>query len=471
MSRTFCVLAVLAVLAASALAATEGETLTDLKAQLKRNQILQMDFANVVGSSLGGDLNAAWTIFSILVMIAVYCGQALIETASAEESETENTLTKYIATFGVVSLAWWATGHGLAYGANISENRNGFIGTDNILLSSSGTGYGSIGYAMWVFQVILACISTSIVTATVSGRVSLWGYVVTALVYAAFVYPVNIHWVWSVSGWLSAKNQALEKLDQGVLDHSGGAPVFLLAGSAALAALIVLGKRRNPPAQNQKDQVMILFGTLLFWVGFYGLATDWNAPMATTAKSVWSLTLAAATGGLAAGLTGILIYKHFNMRLAMNGILAGLVSLAAGNNVIEVFGGCTIALAGGIFYAIVQHVVNAVLDLDDSLDAVSIYLVNGFWGVVAASLWATKKGVEAAYPQFSKDDKVTRYGLFYGGGAQALGVALLTNLVTFLWGFALMFVTFKLLDYFQLLRAENHVTDLAEESEPTKESE
>lgn len=232
----------------------------------------------------------------------------------------------------------------------------------------------------------------------------------------AFVYPVVAHSVWSGNGFLSAfLAEDVEKFKGvGTIDFAGSGVVHMTGGLTALIAAIILGPRRgrftdddgNPleePVSFPPHSVALqVLGTFILWFGWYGfnpgsaLAIQDQAYGDVAALCAVTTTLAAASGCvtcmfadsiLEAGKSG---HTSYDLTMAMNGCLGGLVAITAGCCVIPPWASIIVGAIGGLVYLFFSKLLVS-LRIDDAVDAIPVHFANGFWGVVAVGLFAEEK--------------------------------------------------------------------------------
>jgi ammonium transporter, Amt family len=226
----------------------------------------------------------------------------------------------------------------------------------------------------------------------------------------AFVYPVIVHSIWDSNGFLSAfaddKFQGV-----GTIDFAGSGVVHLTGGLTAFIAAIILGPRRgrftdddgNPleeavtyPPHNVGLQVL---GTFILWFGWYGF----NPGSALKAQDqvygdmaglcAVTTTMAAAAGCVACMFGDSIIeamktgHTSYDITMAMNGTLSGLVAITAGCSVIPPWAAIIVGAIGGLCYLGFTKLLIKIR-VDDAVDAVPVHFANGIWGLVAVGFFA-----------------------------------------------------------------------------------
>ena len=169
-------------------------------------------------------------------------------------------------------------------------------------------------------------------------------------------------------------------------------------------------------------------------------------------------TLAAASGGVAALFANLIIVERktgeatFNLNFAMNGCLGGLVSITAGCALIEPWAAIIVGFCAGLLYLWLSNKL-CKWCIDDAVDAIPVHMINGFWGLIAAGLFATPEHMQNVYGNSSN------VGWFYewgrgSGNFNLMGCQLIGALFIIGWVTALMFPFFCVLNYLGWFRAD-----------------
>jgi len=363
--------------------------------------------------------NYVWTLVCAFLVFFMQAGFAMVETGFTRAKSAVNIMMKNMMDFSIGSIAFWAIGFGLMFGANAT----GFIGTNGFFLSDFVKDQDPWLYCFWMFQVVFAGTAATIVSGAMAERTKFTGYLIYSLFICSIVYPVFGSWAWGSlyhgSGWL-------EKL--GFIDFAGSTVVHSVGGWAALAGAIVLGPRLGKYTADGKPKAipghnipLAALGVFILWFGWFGF----NPGSTTTADTSPALiavntNLAAAAGAIIAMIVAWLKFGKPEVGMTLNGALAGLVAITAGcANLTPTFAIVTGAIAGGL-------VVMAVLffdriGIDDPVGAISVHGVCGAWGTLAAGLF----NAEAMF-----DPKIV--------GVQAIGIA-----SCFAWTFLTTYTLFR----------------------------
>jgi Amt family ammonium transporter len=264
------------------------------------------------------------------------------------------------------------------------------------------------------------------------------------------VYDPLAHWVWGMGGWLR---------NLGALDFAGGTVVHISSGISALAAALIIGKRKGyghqpMPPHNLPFTVM---GASLLWFGWFGF----NAGSALAANGLAAHAFMTTNTATASAALGWMFTEWWSRGKptvlgAASGAVAGLVAITPAAGFVTPMASILIgAVAGLLCYTACN--LKSKLGYDDSLDVVGVHGVGGTWGALATGIFATKLVNDAGGD-----------GLLYGNPKQ-LGVQLVAVLVTWVLGFVMTTIILKVLDAVMGLRVtdedEMAGLDLSQHSE------
>jgi len=353
-----------------------------------------------------GDAAPLWMILCGAQVFFMQLGFANLEAGTVSRRNVQNIIFKNIMDACLGSIVWFCFGYALAWG------EGSFLGT---------TSFFKVHYASsteWFFQWAFCVTASTIVSGAVAERMKLEAYFIYTLVITAFIYPVVVHWVWSSEGWASAFNTGA---DNPIIDFAGSGVVHMVGGWSGLMGAYFVGPRKGRFSDEDKSESFTThsiplqaFGTLVLWFGWYGFNCGSTLAVAgvmeTAALVAVTTTLAAAAGGLTTAFVGRILNGKWNIGLACNGILAGLVSITAPCPVVAP--GCAICIGfigGLLYYGFSSLMVR--LKIDDPLDAAAVHGMCGFWGVISVAIFTTKDYMmKAAYEREAGQDLGTRLG-------------------------------------------------------------
>jgi Amt family ammonium transporter len=284
-----------------------------------------------------------------------------------------------------------------------------------------------------VFQCMFAVITPALITGAFAERLSFSAFLLFTLLWATFVYNPLAHWVWGAGGWLAK---------MGAMDFAGGTVVHISSGISALAAALVVGRRRGYGSTPYipHNLPMTITGAALLWFGWFGFNAGSALAANGLAASAFVVTHVAAA---AAALSWILLEKLHRGKPttlgAASGAVAGLVAITPASGFVGSVSAIIIGgLAGMICYGGVLMKVK--IGYDDSLDVVGIHGLGGTWGALATGLFASK----AINPGGSD-------GLFFGNPHQ-LAIQFISVVVTMVFAFLMTLIIIKVVDVLVGLR-------------------
>lgn len=341
-------------------------------------------------------VNNTWMMVATFLVFIMHLGFATLETGLTRAKNTVNILFKNTAIVAIGLLTYALCGFNLMY-PGFADAATGWFGFGGFGIGPAAD-YSPIGYAggkytYWtdfLFQGMFAATAATIVSGAVAERVKLSSFLVFSVLYVSIVYPIVGSWKWGL-GWLSAK---------GFHDFAGSTLVHSVGGWAALVGILFLGPRSGKYVNGSVKAIMghnmplATIGVFLLWLGWFGF--NGGSVLSADAEAVSfvlvTTSLAAAAGMIAAMLTSWLVQKKPDLSMALNGILAGLVGITAGADVVSVGASVIIGVVAGVI--VVLSVIGFdKLRLDDPVGALSVHLVCGVWGTLAVGLFASGKVV------------------------------------------------------------------------------
>ncbi len=330
-------------------------------------------------------------ICGVLVMFMAP-GFAMLEAGMVRAKNTTEILTKNVALFAIASVMYLLVGYSIMYGDGSGwMPAFGFlIGDENTVadtLASGGDTYYS-ARSDFFFQVVFVATAMSIVSGAVAERMKLWAFLAFAVVMTGFIYPIQGFWKWG--------GGALDEL--GFLDFAGSGVVHMCGAAAALAGVILLGPRAGKYTADGKinpipgaNMPLATLGMFILWFGWFGFNGGSelklsNIDEANAVAQIFVNTNTAAAGGLIVALiVARIFFGKADLTMALNGALAGLVSITAeplaGSNFASLLIG---AVGGGLVVGSI--VLLDRLKIDDPVGAISVHGTCGIWGLLAVCI-------------------------------------------------------------------------------------
>ncbi len=338
--------------------------------------------------------NNVWMMLATALVFIMHLGFAGVEAGFGQSKNTVNILFKNTLTpiIGLVSYA--LLGFFLMYPGFETPGWLAFdgLGWNNFWFAPSSVdvsaGYADGGYTYWtdfLFQGMFAATAATIVSGAVAERIKLSAYLVFTLIFVALVYPIIGSWKWGLG--------ALDEM--GFWDFAGSTLVHSVGGWGALAGIIILGPRLGKYVDGKvvdkpgSSVPLAVIGVFLLWLGWFGFngGSVLSADPAATSLVLVTTSLAACAGGLAGFITARLVFKRLDLGMVLNGILAGLVGITAGADVIPPFWAVIVGLVAGVL-VVFSAIGLDKLKLDDVVGAVSVHLTCGIWGTLAVGLFS-----------------------------------------------------------------------------------
>jgi Amt family ammonium transporter len=385
-------------------------------------------------------INTVWTLIAAFLVFFMQAGFAMVETGFTRAKNACNIMMKNLMDFSVGSLAYWAIGFGVMFGAS----KAGLFGTDGFFLSKADptTNDGLWMFTFWLFQTVFAATAATIVSGAMAERTKFKAYLAYSVFITALIYPVVGHWIWG-GGWLGSK--------LGMIDFAGSTVVHSVGGWAALVGAWLLGPRLgkyNPDGTSNAipghNIPLAALGVFILWFGWFGFN-----PGSTTAGTNLSIgaiavttNLAAAAGALIAMIVVWVKYGKPDTSMALNGALAGLVAITAGCANVSPLSAIIIGGLAGAIVVLAIEFVDKVLRIDDPVGAISVHGVCGAFGTLAVGLFAQESygGVN---------------GLFFGGGLKQLIVQATGVVSVFAWVFVTALILFGVIKKIMGLRVSD----------------
>jgi len=375
--------------------------------------------------------DTAWMLTSAaLVLMMTAPGLALFYGGMVRRHNALGTIMQSFILMAVISIQWVLWGYSVAFGPDFHgiTGSLAWIGLTGVGLEPNPDYAATIPHqAFMIYQLMFAIITPALITGAFAERIKFSGFLVFTLLWVTFIYDPLAHWVWGLGGWLR---------NAGALDFAGGTVVHISSGVSALAAALVIGKRRGFGSEPMPPHNLPLTvtGAAMLWVGWFGFNAGSalsSGALATSAFVVTHTATAAAT--LAWMLTEWLSRGKPTVLGAASGAVAGLVAITPASGYVGPLSAIVIGAVGGVLCYNACNLKSR-LGYDDSLDVVGVHGVGGTWGALATGLFATKAINEAG-----------ENGLFFGNPGQLL-VQAMSVLVTWIFAFVGSLILLKLVD-------------------------
>jgi len=336
--------------------------------------------------------NNVWMMLAAALVFIMHLGFAMVESGLTRAKNTTNILFKntFIICAGI--LTYFLCGFNLMYPGDF----NGFFGFAGFGIGAgfeegaNTPAYADGGYTYWtdfLFQAMFAATAATIVSGAVAERIKLGSFMIFSAIFVAVVYPVAGSWKWG-GGFLDG---------MGFYDFAGSTLVHSVGGWGALIGALVLGPRLGKYTKDGtlmpipgSSMPLTTVGVFLLWLGWFGFngGSVLSADPTLTSFTLVTTCLAAAAGGIGAMIAYTFISSKPDLSMALNGILAGLVGITAGADVINPNWAIVVGLIAGML--VVGSVVTFdKLKIDDPVGAISVHLTCGIWGTLAVGIFST----------------------------------------------------------------------------------
>jgi len=382
-----------------------------------------------------GDI--AWVLTATALVMIMTPGLGFFYGGLVRRKNLVSTIVQTMTIFAVVSLVWVLWGYSLVFAPSV----NGVIG------DLSKAGLNNVGAApnpvysstipellYFAFQLKFAAITPALIIGAFAERIRFKALLVFTVLWTTFIYCPVAHWVWGDTGWLKSL---------GVIDFAGGLVVHITAGVSALAAAIVIGKRKGTSSNEARPSNIpyVILGAAILWFGWFGfnggsaLAAD-----AIAVQAIVNTNMAAA----AAAVSWMLVDwsrkgKPSAVGIAV-GAVCGLVAITPAAGYVGVMASVFIGLVVGVLSNAIANWRASRNLFDDALDVFACHGVGSMWGVIATGLFAST-AINAAGPN----------GAFFGNPHLLLVEAFAIAVVA-AFSFCGSFLLLKVVDYITPIR-------------------
>jgi ammonium transporter, Amt family len=367
--------------------------------------------------------DTAWVLAAAALVLFMTPGLALFYGGMVRAKNVLGMLMQNFFCMGLISVIWAALTYSLAFSGD-----NKWIGNLDLAWLRDAAATSPTGFELSIppltflaFQLMFAIITPALITGAVADRMKFSAWVWFIGLWAVLVYAPIAHWVFSPAGWL---------FKRGALDFAGGTVVHINAGIAALAAVILLGKRKGWPNHPMPPHALpfTLIGAGILWFGWFGF----NAGSALKGDGIAAQALVNTHMAAAAAMLGWIVVErlrtgHATTLGAASGLVAGLVAITPCAGFVGGMAPIYIGLiAGGVCALAIS--MKFKFGYDDSLDVVGVHLVGGLVGSLLLGFFA-----DATINPAGTD------GVFLGGGFGLFGEQVLAVVATMVWSFAVTF--------------------------------
>ena len=408
-------------------------------------------FLAITPDELASSLDTVWMLLAAMLVFFMQPGFALCEAGFTRSKNTANILFKNFVDFVLGSLLFWFLGFGLMFGSN----GEGFVGMPNFGdLSFFDNGLPVEGFL--IFQTVFCATAATIVSGAMAERTKFSMYVVYSFFISLLIYPISGHWTWG-GGWLCNGDETsfmMTTFGATFHDFAGSAIVHSVGGVLAFVGALCLGPRLGKYDKNGKSRAIpghnlmaAALGVFILWFGWFGfnpgsqLAASGEVNSTAISHVFLTTNLAAAAGGFATMFVTWIKYGKPSLSLTLNGVLAGLVGITAGCDLVAPWAAVVIGLVCGTVLVFSIEFIDVKLHVDDPVGASSVHGVCGILGTLMTGLLATDGGALLG----------GGWGFF---GAQVFGVLMID-----VWAAASGFVLFYGIKALKGLRVDKRIEE------------
>ena len=408
-------------------------------------------FLAITPDELASSLDTVWMLLAAMLVFFMQPGFALCEAGFTRSKNTANILFKNFVDFVLGSLLFWFLGFGLMFGSN----GEGFVGMPNFGdLSFFDNGLPVEGFL--IFQTVFCATAATIVSGAMAERTKFSMYVVYSFFISLLIYPISGHWTWG-GGWLCNGDETsfmMTTFGATFHDFAGSAIVHSVGGVLAFVGALCLGPRLGKYDKNGKSRAIpghnlmaAALGVFILWFGWFGfnpgsqLAASGEVNSTAISHVFLTTNLAAAAGGFATMFVTWIKYGKPSLSLTLNGVLAGLVGITAGCDLVAPWAAVVIGLVCGTVLVFSIEFIDVKLHVYDPVGASSVHGVCGILGTLMTGLLATDGGALLG----------GGWGFF---GAQVFGVLMID-----VWAAAAGFVLFYGIKALKGLRVDKRIEE------------
>ncbi|APF22699.1 MULTISPECIES: ammonium transporter [Clostridium] len=371
-------------------------------------------------------IDTLWVLLGGILVFWMQAGFAMVETGFTRSKNAGNIIMKNLMDFALGSLIYWIIGFGLMFGKDAA----GIIGIPGFFTDGTAENAATSvnNYAFLFFQTVFCATAATIVSGAMAERTKFISYCIYSAIISAVIYPIAGHWIWG-GGWLA---------QLGFHDFAGSTAVHSIGGWCALVGATILGPRIGKYSKDGKSNAIPghsltlgALGVFILWMGWFGfnpgssLGITGEGALELSSRVFITTNLAAAA---AATVTMVLTWVKYgkpDVSMSLNGVLAGLVAITAGCDVVSPLGAAIIGVISAFAMVYGIEFVDKVLKVDDPVGAVGVHCINGVVGTILTGVFAMDGG------------------LFYGGGFKFLGVQCLGVAAVAIWSVATATILFK----------------------------
>jgi len=417
--------------------------------------------------------DVAWVLTSTALVMLMTPALAFFYGGLVRRKNLVSTLVQCIAIFAVVSLVWFFWGYSLVFAPSVGGifGNLSLAGLNGISINTVNSAYaaGIPEILFFAFQLKFAAITPALIIGACAERIRFKSLLIFVILWSTLIYSPIAHWLWNVNGWLHVL---------GAWDFAGGIVVHVAAGLSALAAALIVGRRKgcvywkdqmkaldrkgvSAPAMGTEFKPTnipyVILGAGLLWFGWFGFNGGSSLAADSIAVSAVIATNLAAAAAAVSWMILDWVIKGKPSAIGISvGAVCGMAAVTAAAGYINFTDAVIIGLAAGIISNLVANWRAGRSKIDDTLDVFACHGIGGIIGALSVGLFATT----AVNPAVK--------GLFYGNPGQ-LGIQVFAVAVVATFAFVGAYLLLRLVDLFSPLRVspkeEDEGLDLSQHGE------
>ncbi|WP_394870610.1 ammonium transporter [Clostridium butyricum] len=371
-------------------------------------------------------IDTLWVLLGGILVFWMQAGFAMVETGFTRSKNAGNIIMKNLMDFALGSLIYWIVGFGIMFGKDAA----GIIGIPGFFTDGTAENAATSvnNYAFLFFQTVFCATAATIVSGAMAERTKFISYCIYSAVISAVIYPIAGHWIWG-GGWLA---------QLGFHDFAGSTAVHSIGGWCALVGATILGPRIGKYSKDGKSNAIPghsltlgALGVFILWMGWFGFnpgssfGITGDGTLELSSRVFITTNLAAASAATVTMIITWFKYGKPDVSMTLNGVLAGLVAITAGCDVVSPLGAAIIGCISAFAMVYGIEFIDKVLKVDDPVGAIGVHCINGVVGTILTGVFAMDGG------------------LFYGGGFKFLGVQCLGVAAVAIWSVATATILFK----------------------------
>ncbi len=367
---------------------------------LGADSALAQDASKAVPADSAFVFNTVLFLMGGFLVMFMAAGFAMLEAGMVRSKNVSMQCVKNIGLYSIAGIMYWVIGYNLMY-TGVDGGFLGAFGPYGIPEPDKEAADASYSVASdWFFQMVFCAATASIVSGTIAERIKLWPFLVFTAILTGVLYPITGAWKWGL-GWLSPDADVgwlFTTFGAKFQDFAGSTVVHSVGGWAALTGAIIIGARAGKYDKSGavhpipgSSMPLATLGTFILWLGWFGfnggsqLAMGSITDASAVSRIFMNTNLAAAGGVVAALILTQLIYKKVDVTMALNGALAGLVSITAEPLTPGPFAAIIIGAIGGLIVVFAVPLLDK-FQIDDVVGAIPVHLLAGIWGTLAVPL-------------------------------------------------------------------------------------